>query len=134
MEIGGKFTAPAQSVSFGTGEHFLSHKGASGLSCSLPWGMLQKQVGLSATQSTMPLGQDDCAAVAEGWVRKERAQRKYSPTLVDAVTGQQQQHCFVWLCLLLSCTWLPGLAQTSALMFSDVNMQHCRAIQQIQSP
>lgn len=39
MEIGGKFTAAAQSLSFGTGEHFLSHQGASsGLSCSLPWG------------------------------------------------------------------------------------------------
>lgn len=82
MEIGGEFTATAQSLSLGTGEHFLSHQGAPGLSSSLPECVLQKQVGLSATQSIM--GQGHCAAVAEGWARKERAEGKYSPTLVGA--------------------------------------------------
>lgn len=38
MGIGGKFTAAAQQLSLGTGEHLLSHQGASILSCSLPWG------------------------------------------------------------------------------------------------
>lgn len=82
MEIGDEFTAAAQSLSFGTGEHLLSYQGPSGLSSSFPECVLEKQVGLSATQSIM--GQGHCAAVAEGWVRKERAEGKYSPTLVGA--------------------------------------------------
>lgn len=50
----------------------------------VPEWLLQKQTGLSAMQFIMPLEQGGCAAVAEGWVRKERAKGKYSLTLVGA--------------------------------------------------
>lgn len=42
----------------------------------VPEWLLHKQTGLSAMQFIMPLEQGDCAAVAEGWVRKERAKGK----------------------------------------------------------